>query len=412
MKVAIVNKFFFLRGGQETLMYEEAKMLEEAGNEVAFFSMKHPQNPTNYKYDKYFVEYVEFSNTGKEYSLLEKLKLAKNFIYNNEAAQKFECFIKEFNPDIIHCHGIAHQITFSILPVAKKYNIPVVQTLHDYQPACPCYTLLKAGKTVCYEENCASSFYINCILNKCVKSSLSASVLSAVEMLFNYKINNFSRYVDKYICPSNFLKEIVSSKGFDAEKFVHIPNFVNVIENYQPEFSNNGYFLYFGRLSYEKGLFTLLKAFMEIPEAKLKILGSGPLEADLLKFKEDNNINNVEFLGFQYGEALSNWVKNSIAVILPAEWHENAPMSIIEAFAWGKPVIASKLGGSPEMITDNETGYLFNHGNTEELKAQIFKLINNENLAADLGKNAREFALKNYNSQKHFDMLIKLYNSL
>jgi len=411
MKIAIVNKFFFLKGGQETLMFEEAKLLEQAGNEIAFFSMHHPNNTSDYKYNKYFVDQVEFSNLGKEYSLFQKLKFANNFIYNNQAIVKFEAFINDFKPNVIHCHGIAHQITYSILSAAKKYKIPVVQTLHDYQLICPCYTLLKGSKKVCDVENCSSSFYINCITNKCVKTSIGASILSSAEMIFNHKINKLSSYIDKYICPSNFLMNKMINNGLPAEKFVHIPNFINGIDRIQPEFNNQGYFLFFGRLSYEKGLLTLLNAFKKMESCNLKIVGTGPIEKELIIFKEENNINNVEFVGFQSGDNLTNLIKNSIAVILPAEWHENAPMSIIESFAYGKPVIATNLGGSPEMIKEAETGYLFNPSNIKELKEKCLLFIEQPNLAANLGKNARNFALKNYNSQIHMEKLLRVYNN-
>lgn len=411
VKIAIVNKFFYLKGGQESVMFEEAQLLQHRGHDVAFFSMKHKNNRAC-KYDKYFIDNIEYSNVGKGYSLAKKFKLIKNFIYNQQSVKNFELFINDFKPDIIHCHGIAHQITYSILLVAKKYNIPVVQTLHDYQSICPCYTLLQAGNNTCNVNNCSSSYYASCILNKCVKQSLSASILSSVEMLFNYKIKKLNNYIDKYISPSRFLKDKVIESGFSSEKVIYIPNFVNKIENYIPEYSNQNYFLYAGRLSYEKGLVTLLEAFKRLSFINLVVAGSGLMESELISFKENNNLGNVNFVGFQSGESLTRYLKNSIALILPSQWYENAPMSIIEAFAYGKPVIASNLGGIPEMVIDNKTGYLFNSGDVDELVSKVSFLYNNLHLAEELGKKSRSFALQNYHNKTHLEKLERLYSSL
>lgn len=147
MKVAIVNKFFFLKGGQETVALEQMKLLEQDGHDVAFFSMHHPKNASGYHWSTYFVDYVDFSLQNPQMSLIKKQALARRFIANTQAAKRFGYFLDKFKPDVIHCHGIAHQLTYTILPVAKKFNIPVVQTLHDYQVICPSYTLLRGDRS-------------------------------------------------------------------------------------------------------------------------------------------------------------------------------------------------------------------------------------------------------------------------
>lgn len=377
------------------------------GHEIAFFSMHHPLNPKDYKYDKYFVDYVEFSNIGKEYNLIQKLKLAKDFIYNKQAKVKFRAFLNDFQPDIIHCHCISHQLTPVILKVAKQNNIPVVQTLHDYQIICPNYALLSSEKKVCEDLKCSQGNYWNCIKNKCVKNSLSASILSAIEMHVNYRGGKYNDLVDKFIAPSKFLKDIIIKAGLPEEKIVHIPNFINFSE-FEPEYSNKGYFLYVGRLSFEKGLYTLLKTFKQMPEARLEVAGTGPLEAELLAFKENNDLNNVKFIGHKSREELKDILKNSIALILPFEWYENCPMSIIEAFASGKPVIGSDLGGIPEMIINDYTGFQFKHGNVEDLELKIRNFINNPELASKLGKNAQKFINKHYSKENHMNHMLKL----
>ena len=411
MKIAIVNKFFFPKGGQDAVALEEMKMLEKAGNEVAFFSMTHPNNPPSYIWENYFADFVEFSNCGKEYNLLEKLQIAKNFIYNSKAAKKFEEFLKAFKPDIIHCHGIAHQLTYSILVIAKKYNIPVVQTLHDYQTICPNYTLMLGGREICNQQ-CTKSGYIPCIANKCVKNSLSTSILSSAEMFFNHNILNYTKYIDKFVSPSQFLADLVIKSGINRDKITIISNSLPDIEKISPNFESKDYFIFAGRLSFEKGVYTLLKAFKDLPEQKLLIAGTGPMEEELKQYKSENNINNVEFLGSVDRKILPEYINNSIALIIPSEWYENQPMSIIEAFACGKSVIGCATGGIPEMVINDYNGFIFNMGNIDELKTNIVNLGRKTDKQKTLGQNAYDFALKNYNADKHINCLTKLFTDL
>jgi glycosyltransferase involved in cell wall biosynthesis len=406
LKIAIVNKFFYLKGGQDNVALSDAKMLENEGHEIAFFSMKHHNNPANYKYEKYFIDYVELSNNGKEYSFFDKLKIAKNFIWNNQAAKNFESFINDFKPDIIHCHGIAHQITPSILPIARKYNIPVVQTLHDYQPICPNYTLLLGCKTNCTDYKCIKGNYLHCIYNKCVKKSLRASVLSSLELFFNRHV--YRKYKDRFISPSKFLRERIIDSGVDENQIVHIPNSIDV-KKFEPEYQSKGYFVYIGRLSFEKGLMTLIKTFEQIPEANLKIIGTGSEEIKLIEYKEQKGLQNIEFLGYKTFDELKTYFDECEAMILPSEWCENAPISIIETFSFGKPVIASNLGGISEMVINDYNGYTFTAGNKDELVKIIQKFLVNNNLYKKLGENGREFALKNYIEEDHYNSLIELY---
>lgn len=410
-KTALVNKFFFLKGGSEKVMFDEAKLLEHNGHEIAFFSMHHPNNSKEYKYSKYFVDYVELANTGKEYSLPEKFKTVKNIIYNKQAEINFEKFINDFKPDIIHCHNITSQISPSVLRTAKKHSVPTVMTMHDCQLVCPNYILMKSGKTVCVENKCLKGNYINCFLNKCTKNSYSASLISTVQMYFNRITGSYTDYTDKFISPSNFLRNKVIESGIYKDKIAVVPNFVN-IEEYTPEYSNSGYFLYAGRLSFEKGVETLLNAFKTLPDIHLKIIGTGPLEEEFIKYKEEHQLNNVCFEGYQCGEALKENFKNCIALIIPSECYENAPMTIIEAFAFGKPVIGSDIGGIPEMIENESTGFLFEPGNVPELIKKIKGLHSNLEKATTMGKSARKKAEEIYNSDFHYKKLREIYDSL
>jgi glycosyltransferase involved in cell wall biosynthesis len=411
MKVAIVNKFFFLKGGQETVALEQMKLLQQAGHQVAFFSMHHPQNPPDYEWSGYFADYVDYSLKGQSPHWLKKLSLARNFIDNPTAGKRFNAFLDEFQPDIIHCHGIAHQLTYSILQGARKRGIPVVQTLHDYQIICPAYTLLKGDQSVC-EGECTRDNYLPCLKNRCVKESRAASALSALEMVYNRGVRDYTPLVEKFISPSRFLADKVIAGGIPSSRITHIPNFLTGIDVYPDASAQPGAdFLYIGRLSYEKGLFTLLKAMAQVPEARLKVVGDGPLKGELMELCAQQGVASVAWLGHLDRGGVSEALQQARAIVLPSEWYENQPMSIIEAYAHGRPVIASDMGGIPEMGVA-EYGQLFAPGDAEQLAGALKQALAHPEVWRQKGQRARRFALNQYSSDCHMEKLTRLYDSL
>lgn len=410
MRIAIVNKFFFLKGGQETVALEQMRLLQNAGHEVAYFSMRHPQNPAGYEWERFFVDHADFSLKESKPGLLQKLSLAGRFVVNPQAAQRFQTFLEAFKPDVIHCHGIAHQLTYSILPVAQRFGIPVVQTLHDYQIICPNYTLLKGDQSIC-QDGCTTLNYLPCVQNSCVKGSRAASLLSAMDMVYNRSVFDYTRLVKQFVSPSRFLADKVVAHGLPAERMRHIPNFLVNLEQYPVSSGAGEYFLYIGRLSYEKGLMTLLKAFVAVPEAKLVIVGDGPLRAELTGFCDRQGLQNVHFAGHVDRDGVSRLIQDARSVILPSEWYENQPMSIIEAFAHARPVIASRIGGIPEMISEN-CGFLFPPGDADALADLVRQALAHPTQMTEMGQNARHFAINTYHSDIHLAHLATLYASI
>jgi glycosyltransferase involved in cell wall biosynthesis len=411
MRIAIVNKFFFLNGGQETVALEQMKLLQQAGQEVAFFAMHHPRNPANYPWARYFVDYADFSLKNTQQGWIQKLSIGSRFIHNKQAADRFSAFLDAFKPDIIHCHGIAHQLTYAILPEAKKRKIPVVQTLHDYQAICPSYTLLKGDGSLC-TQGCHSPNYLPCIQNTCVKNSRLASTLSAVEMAINRGLFDYIHYIDSFISPSQFLAQKVLEAGIPKERIQVIPNFLVGLEEIEPSQQHQDYYLYSGRLSSEKGLMTLLKAFRQVPRAQLRIAGEGMLKSQIETYIADHQMKNVTMLGYLQQDELHVQLMNATALILPSIWYENQPMSIIEAFAAGKPVIASNLGGIPEMVIDGENGFLFPPGNEEALARLINRFQSTPDPLSLAGCKARTDALSRYGTTRHLNSLMALYGTL
>jgi len=312
--------------------------------------------------------------------------------------RKIKKFINEVvKPDIVHLNNFAHQISPSILHVFKKYEIPIVMTMRDYKLVCPSYSML-SNDNPC--EKCKGGKYYWCFLRKCTKNSYMKSLINTVEMYLHHRIFDIYSKIDVFISPSKFLKSKVLEMGFNGN-IVVLPNFV-FLEEYVPEFNfKENSLCYVGRLSKEKGLFTLIKAFKGL-NVTLKIIGTGPIEEDLKIKVKSFGLNNVKFLGYKLGEDLKNEIRNSMGVILPSEWYENNPRTVLEAFALGKPIIGARIGGIPELVRDGETGYTFEPGNADDLGDKILLFLKNFEKIADMGKNARKFVEENFNPEKHY----------
>jgi len=234
-----------------------------------------------------------------------------------------------------------------------------------------------------------------------------SGLINTVEMYLHHRIFDIYSKIDVFISPSKFLKSKVLEMGFNGN-IVVLPNFV-FLEEYVPEFNfKENSLCYVGRLSKEKGLFTLIKAFKGL-NVTLKIIGTGPIEEDLKIKVKSFGLNNVKFLGYKLGEDLKNEIRNSMGVILPSEWYENNPRTVLEAFALGKPIIGARIGGIPELVRDGETGYTFEPGNADDLGDKILLFLKNFEKIADMGKNARKFVEENFNPEKHYQELIRIY---
>lgn len=236
------------------------------------------------------------------------------------------------------------------------------------------------------------------------------SLLNTIEMYFHHNILNIYRNVDCYISPSQFLKNKVLEMGFTG-KIQWIPNFID-LDLFPPGYEwEEDSIVYFGRISKEKGLLTLIQAAME-SDLKLKIIGDGPIRKELQSIVKEKDIQNVFFLGFKSGDELRDEIKKSMTVIVPSEWYENNPMSVIEAFALGKPVIGARIGGIPELVIDNETGLTFESGSTPDLKDKINWLVAHPEEISRMGRNARKMAEQEFTSETHYERLMRLYNSV
>lgn len=364
MKILQINKFFYLKGGSERHFFAVSDLLRQNGHEVVEFSMNDRRNRPS-AYAEFFIGEINYSKSF--------LSNTFKFLYNFDANRKLAKLIKKERPDVAHLHNIYHQLSPSIIHTLKKYKIPMVLTLHDYKVICPNYQLFNKGE-IC--EKCKGGAYYNCFSGSCIKSSHEKSLLGAIEAYLHRDVLKSYDKIDKFIAPSNFIKNKFIEFGVDGERIEVIENFTEMMSDSSGQ-ATDDYLLFFGRLSKEKGVNVLLGAMHEIDDVKLKIAGDGPeKESFQMAIKNFKLGTRVEFVGEKSGDELTDLVRGAKAIVVPSVWYENMPMNILEAVAMGKVVIASRVGGIPEIIEDKQNGFLFRMGDADDLAVKIDELKN------------------------------------
>jgi glycosyltransferase involved in cell wall biosynthesis len=398
-----INNYHYRRGGSDVVYFDHAALMEELGWENAFFAMHHPKNFES-EWSPYFVNELEF---GHAYTLTQKIAMAAKVVYSFEAQKKLRELLENFPADVAHLHCIYHHLSPAILPVLKKAGVPVVMTAHDLKIACPAYKMLNASG-IC--ERCNGGSVLNVIKHRCVRGSLATSTVVAAESAVHRFLNTYQTHVDRVVVPSRFFMKKFIEWGWPEDKFVYIPNYVNT-SRFKPAFDGGDYFLYFGRLAPEKGVSTLMTA-AKIAGVQLRIVGTGPEEASLKALQSALEAD-VEFLGYRSGEALSSLVGGAKAVVLPSEWYENAPMSVLESFALGKPVIGADIGGIPEMVEEGVSGWCFESGNVEALANLLSRVqaMSAGEIAA-CGRAARALVEQRFNRAAYTSSMLETYATL
>lgn len=400
MKILIANKFFFRNGGSEVVMFQEREFLKRNGVEIVDFSMQDNRNVDSPQ-TSYFVTHQAYGESGQ--GAAGKLRSAVRLIHSPEAVKKIGAVIDAERPDIVHCHNIYHQLTPSIIGAAKRRGVPIVLTLHDYKTVCPTYLRLRDNH-VC--SDCLDDGFMHVIRNRCADGSLGKSALLYVEAVVQKLLGNYEK-VDVVLAPSRFMANSVSPLRFPKKRVRLLYNGIDV-NSVAPSATDGGYVLYFGRLSQEKGVHTLLEAHaMMRDKVDLVVAGTGPLEKQLKeKFPE------VKYTGHITGDALRATIENASVVVVPSEWYENCPMSVLEAMAYGKPVIASNIGGIPELVVHGETGLLFEPGIKDMLHSQLLALMNDAHRRRQYGAAGRKRVESHFSLEHHNRGLMEVYTSL
>ena len=421
MKILLVNKFHYRKGGAETYYLTVGSELERMGHEVAYFSMKHPNN-LPCKWDKYFVTQREYNDVKNP---LSAVRDGIALIYSPEAKRNFQALCEEFCPDVVHLNNVHRQITLSILdaPYLKEHHVPVFYTAHDYVTICPGYLMLDGEGRVC-DACLEDGKYRHCIENRCVKGSRAKSALAALEASFN-RAHRSSERIDRVIAPSSFMRSKLIEGGWPEGKVVALQNFADdailarasgvaddVTDRESP------YLLFFGRLSAEKGVDVLLRAFdaaaPSLPrDMRLIVVGDGP---DATEFRELaaslDSASRIEFAGYQTGDALQTYVERASLTIASSRWRENMPYSIVEAFAAGTPVVGTRIGGIPELVADGVTGFTCEPGDVATMADAMVRgaeTFLDAPVYVRMQESCRAYVRENCSRDKFMDQLVELY---
>jgi glycosyltransferase involved in cell wall biosynthesis len=398
-----INNYFYPRGGAEVLFLEQNRFLEDAGWQVVPFAMRHAQNlPT--PWEAYFPDEIEF---GRSYRAGTKLLHAQRVIFSLQARARLRALLKQVQPRIAHAHNIYHHLSPSILPILRAAAIPVVMTVHDLKLACPAYTMMKANKPC---ERCRGGRIHNVIVHRCIKESLTLSSLIFVESLVHRLLRLYDANVSRFIVPSRFVLEKLVAWGWGRERFVHIPNFVN-IEQFQARGPIGNRFIYCGRLQKLKGVETLVRAAARA-KVPVTIVGTGPDEAHLRALSSELCAD-VQFTGHLRKDALIDVVQSARAIVVPSEVNENAPLALLEGYAAGRPVIGARIAGIPELVREEETGILFRSADVDDLASALdrFAALSDSRLS-EMGVAGRHWVEQDFTATRYRDRLLRLYGSL
>ncbi len=392
MKILLTNKFYYRRGGDCIYMLNLEKLLKAHGHEVAVFAMAYPEN-LDTPWKKYFPKNMS------------KLMAFTRPFGSHEVKSTFKKLLDDFKPDVVHLNNVHTQLSPVMAELAHQWGIKVVWTLHDYKLLCPRYDCLKNGNTIC--ETCFKGDKKACLDNKCMKGSKLASFIGFKEAIV-WNRERLEASTDVFICPSQFMADKMVQGGFSKSKMRTLCNFIDVEKckfsstdgtDYTDDVEllpkKEDYYCFIGRLSHEKGAKTLIEAANQLPY-KLVIIGGGPLMDELKSVAHTN----IEFVGFKQWNDIKQLVGKARFSVIPSEWYENNPLSVIEAQCLGTPVLGANIGGIPEL-----TDYTFSSGNIADLKTKIEKMWNSEFDYQQIASDAQH----RYDAETYYDKLINIY---
>ena len=388
MRILLVNNSGVRKGGADVVFFNTAELLQRYGHRVSFFALSSENNIPN-DFSGYFPKGTDY----RSLSFVGKVKSLKDFFYNKEAARNLAQLIQKEKPDVAHIHLFFGGLTVSVLEILKKYNIPVVHSVHDYRLVCPAYTFLDRNN--------------RCALKRCsLEGRFSHSIMLSLDAYYRKYFNNPVNLVDHFIFVSQFSKQkhLQYNNQFESKS--------GVLYNFRP--SNfvqhnfrGDYILFYGRLSREKGLETLIKSATNL-KFKLKIAGTGPMLQQLQNSQNEN----FEVLGFKKGKELWDLIQNASYIVVPSEGYENNPLTIVEAFSFGKPVIGSNIGGITELLKNNR-GFLFEPKNVESLNQNIkIAMSLSDKEYQQMSQNVFKFASLNFSEEQHYKSLMSIYHSV
>ncbi len=396
MKILLVNKFLYPKGGSETYVFKLGETLQKFGHQVEYFGLDNEKNIVGNSIGTN-VSDMDFS-TGIKKNLAAPFRI----IYSGEAKKKMLKLLNAFQPDVIHLNNIQFHLTPSIIIAVEKYrkkagrSIKLVYTAHDYQLVCPSHGMFDTSIRVC--EKCIGGNYTHCVRTKCMKNSRMKSLLAAADAYY-WKHSKAYSYIDSIICPSAFLKSKLDTQKRFADKTVAIHNFIEPREHDAPIVGE--YVLEFGHLSKDKGTNTLLEVASRMPDTRFVFAGYGKAVEDM------KDIPNAEYVGFKTGKELQDLIAGAAVSVCPSEMYENCPYSVMESQLLGTPALGADIGGIPELIDVGKTGELFEPGNADELELKLKKIISDKKTLSEYTENCKNVMFETPDS--YYEKLMRFY---
>lgn len=376
-RVLIVHNAYQHRGGEDSVVEAEIELLRSHGHEVA----------------TYF-------RSNDDITTMPAATVVIQTLWSSRSADELAELILSFKPNVIHVHNTLPLISPSIYWAAARAGVPVVQTLHNFRLMCLSALYLRDGK-VC--EDCVGHLPWRGVVHKCYRGSTATSAALAGMLILHRTLGTYRNKVSRYIALNDFCRNKFIEGGLPAKLITVKPNFVDA--PVPLGLSRHG-ILFVGRLSVEKGIESLVKAAVLLPDAQLRIAGDGPQTALL------DGVHGVIRLGALSGEAVRNEMNSAIALVIPSICYENFPRTIVEAFAAGLPVIASRIGALAELVTEGETGLLFEPGNAEDLADKMAWVLEHPGEMAEMGRKARIKYEAEFTADRNYAQLIKIYEDV
>ena len=404
MRILYCNKYDYRFSGTENYLFELMSRVERRGAETALFTMDHDQSDT-YAGRAYRVPKVDFKDP--QAGPLKKLRMAAHALYSPSTRRAMRDCLADFVPDLAHVRGIYHHLSPSILWELKRQKVPVLYHLNDFKILCPTYNFVAHGRPC---ERCAHGAFHNA-MGGCYSGSRASSAVLAAEAYLHKWLRTYERCVDLFLAPSEFVRQKLVASGLPAHRVEVLPHFQQLPTEEQLA-SEEGYILYFGRLSAEKGVYELLRAMVRLPHTPLIVAGDGPERPRLEALAKELNLNQVVFAGMVHGEELQKLIAGCSFSVFPSHAYETLGKSILESYAWGRPVVASDLGSRREFVQHGVTGLLYSDGDRDQFAQSIGFLFDRPDLIDKMGAAARKRVKANHDPDQHIEKMLALYHRL
>lgn len=410
MRVIVANYRYFITAGPERYMFNFMEAAEKLGIEVIPFSVEHPNNVET-PYAKYFAKprSKQLMYADMKPSISNYYGLLRTTLWNLDSARKLRKLIRDTKPDVVYILHEVNHLSPSIIKAAKKENVRVIHRISDFFMFCAKFDLL-CGNEVC--EACLHGDYSKALKQRCVKETWVGTLLRVMGMKLHWKSGAFDD-VDHYIATCNFSRDLMIRGGIAPEKVTGVYTFIDSSKMI-PCYTNKKYFLFLGRMAHHKGVIYAVQAmkYLKDTDYVLKITGSvteKEYHQEIWDYIVENGLEDkVEFTGFVQGEELTELVQNATCIVSPAIWYENMPNAVLEAYAYGKPVVASRLGTLAEIVEDGETGFLFTPKNPVDIAEKLRRFVDDETLSERMGKKARAKCETDYAEERHMEKVVSI----